>query len=288
MTNPKSPPETVSPEPEFLDPFDAHFHREPMTAAAVQVIQLAPPGLLAPSEVVAASLLALLIEQGREVQAIVVEPHEKGLAQTIEQALLEVEAPLILISSATSPWSAHHLAPLLDAINRCDHVIGRRRIGWLPLLARRLASLPWRWLFAVPVLDIHSPCTLHRLDKLALIPLQSSSSFLDVELLAKATFLGHLLDEISIPDLATARANTAWSDFLKVFKHPTFTRSPSAPAEDPQRQQEGDHCPGDENGHGRSHGQPTSPLQHHGPQGIQELSERQSLDEPLSPVRESL
>ena len=31
---------------------------------------------------------------------------------------------------------------------------------------------------------------------LAAVALQSSSSFLDVEILAKATFLGHLIDEV--------------------------------------------------------------------------------------------
>ena len=40
------------------------------------------------------------------------------------------------------------------------------------------------------------------MEKLAAIPLQSGSSFLDLEILAKATFLGHLLSEVEIPPLA--------------------------------------------------------------------------------------
>ncbi len=74
---------------------------------------------------------------------------------------------------------------------------GRLAAAW----DRWLASLPRRLVFAVPLRDVHSPCRLHRLEKLARIPFQSASSFLDMEILAKATFLGHLIDEVDVPPL---------------------------------------------------------------------------------------
>ena len=55
--------------------------------------------------------------------------------------------------------------------------------------------------FAVPTLDVHSPCRLHRREKLEALSLQSSSRFLDIEILAKGTFLSHLLDEVPVPRL---------------------------------------------------------------------------------------
>ena len=94
-----------------------------------------------------------------------------------------------------------HLDPLLEAIDQADHVVGRRPAGRWENGHAVAGRLPRRLVFAVPLLDVHSPCRLHRLEKLTAIPLQSGSSFLDTEILAKATFLGHLLDEVDVPPL---------------------------------------------------------------------------------------
>ena len=86
------------------------------------------------------------------------------------------------------------------------------------MLARRL-------IFAVPLRDVHSPCRLHRLDKLAAIPLQSASSFLDTEILAKATFLGHLIDEVAIPPLRGRVGSDRLVDGLEPGPRPSAVRS---------------------------------------------------------------
>ena len=96
---------------------------------------------------------------------------------------------------------------------------------------RWLGSLPRRLIFAVPVLDVHSPCQLHRVEKLAAIPLQSGSSFLDLEILAKATFLGHLLSEVEIPPLGGWTTWRGWwTDLVTVLRRPEF-RDPAVPAQ---------------------------------------------------------
>ena len=107
----------------------------------------------------------------------------------------------MLVTTADEPWTKAHLEPLLEAINQCDHVIGCRPTASRGNWAGHPGSLVRRLIFAVPLHDVHSPCRLHRLDKLAVIPLQSASSFLDIEILAKATFLGHLIDEVAVPPL---------------------------------------------------------------------------------------
>src|SRR5438552_2711190 len=84
----------------------------------------------------------------------------------------------------------------------------------------RTGALPWWLLFAVPILDVHCPCRLHRLEAMAAIPLQSSSGFVDVEILAKATFLDHLIDEVRVPALAALPARATWGDFVEVFRRP--------------------------------------------------------------------
>ncbi len=117
-------------------------------------------------------------------------------------------------------------------------LIGRRPAGDREQWSRWLKSLPRRLVFALPLLDIHSPCRLHRLEKLAAIPLQSASSFLDTEVLAKATFLGHLIDEVDVPPLRSLlRTAGRWSDWKQVFRHPLFKRV-SGPAEEAQGQHE--------------------------------------------------
>jgi hypothetical protein len=211
-------------EPRFDDPFEAHFHREPLGGAEVLVVVL-HLGAVAPAEAVAAGLVALLAERGRPAQSRVVLGSHLGAA--IEAAALETAAGLVLITTAIEPWTAAHLDPLLDAIDRADHVVGRRAVSGLAHVARWLRGLAWRFLFAVPVADVHHPCRLHRREQLAAIPLQSASWFVDVELLAKATFLGHLIAEAEVPALAALDWPSQVRDFLTVFRRPIFVRPPA-------------------------------------------------------------
>ena len=63
-------------------------------------------------------------------------------------------------------------------------------------------------------------------EKLAAIPLQSASSFLDVEILAKATFFGHLIDEVDVPPLGGRIVRAGWSGRLRngLSRVPPFLR----------------------------------------------------------------
>ena len=115
-----------------------------------------------------------------------------------------------------------------------------------------MTSLLRRLIFAVPLDDVHSPCRLHRLPKLLAIPLQSSSSFLDIEILAKATFLGHLIDEVDVPPLSCEFWHGGWwADWKNVFKHPQF-KDLSGPAEKAEGEGERDDGPGGEDQRWRS------------------------------------
>ncbi len=143
----------------------------------------------------------------------------------------------------------------------------------------------------MPVLDVHSACRLHRREALQAVPLQSDSEFVDVELLAKATFLGHLIDEVPVPDLPTdqERRTALWRhDAHDVFRHPTFKKTPkSGPAEHPQGEEESDDGPGRENGQGdRQSGDPGA-LQENHSQAVAELGQRQGGDEGLHGRRDS-
>src|SRR5579864_5232028 len=109
---------------EYVDPFEAHAKREPMAGAGVRVVVLAL-GELPQAESVADALVKRLAGRSRKAESRVVAVGSdwgKALAAGIEGATL----PLVLVTTATEPWTDQHLAPLLESIDRCDHVVGQR------------------------------------------------------------------------------------------------------------------------------------------------------------------
>ena len=210
------------------DPFSAHLKRDPLPGAGIRIVLLTrlPHDQ---ARAVIAPLEEGIAELKRPVEQRIVDVTECGLAEGLRRGLEDAHLPLVLLTTAIEPWTTNHLAPLLKAIDQSDHVIGRRprpaRSGGTTLRERLVTRL----IFALPLDDVHSPCRLHRLEKLAAIVLQSRSSFLDTEILAKATFLGHLIDEVRVPPLPSeAWYEGWWSDWNRLFKHPEF-KAPSRP-----------------------------------------------------------
>ncbi len=253
------------------DPFEEHFARESRKNAAVLVMQWT--GIDPRQASVGESLVALVRAAGREAELACAAslPHA---GESLAAALAGRTQPLVLISSATEPWQRTHLDPLLESIEKCDHTIGRRPAPGAGAGIRWLASWPRRILFAVPILDLHSPCQLHRREPLLEIVMQSRSRFLNLEILAKATFLGHLIDEVPVPALAGATSRTGqFSDLSRVLKHPVFRR-PLAPAEHLEREREGHNRPGGEDADRGGDLHEPSPLEHHLPERGDKLGER--------------
>ena len=200
------------------DPFAAMNRRRSLAEAGVRVVAVAL-GDAGRSRAVAEGIAGLLAERGREAEVVVVEPHD-GRASALARGLEDATLPLVLVTTADREWTAEHLDPLLAAIEKADHVVGSRRVNIIRRLARWVAALRWRILFAVPTNDVHSPLRLHRREKLTAIAFQSTSRFVDVETLAKGTFLGHLLDEVAVPALAVKASGAMGDDFRAVFRHP--------------------------------------------------------------------
>jgi hypothetical protein len=271
---------------DYEDPFEAHFRREPVTGAGVQVVVIAEgePDRL---EDVARGIVGLLAKRGRKAEASVEPSQYEGRGAALEKALHDSTLPLVLVTTTQERWSEGHLAPLLEAIDKSDHVVGGRKDTSPVRFARWARSRPWRWLFASPVADVHSPCRLHRREKLGAIPLQSASEFLDIEILAKATFLGHVIDEVEVPPLPAKVARGFWGDFLDVFRHPVLKR-PSGPPEDPQREDERQDGPGGEDGQGGGDVEEARPFEHDPAEGAHGLGQGQGLDEGLEERGEPL
>lgn len=238
----------TEPEPSNDDPFEAHFRREPLAGAGVLVVVFASGDVLG-AWGIAQGLVSLMQARKRPVDWLVTDETVGGFAEALTGALRGATQPLVLVTNAFEPWTAAHLDPLLEAIDRCDHVLGRRPAGPWGSVRRWLVTRLDRLVYGVPLLDIHSPCRLHRREKLASIPFQSKSSFLDIEILAKATFLGHLLDEVPVPALARKTASESRSDRSLIFRRPLFVRE-SGPAEEAQSEEEGADGPGGEDRQG--------------------------------------
>jgi hypothetical protein len=241
---------TTSEEPD--DPFSAHFKRDPLPGAGIRVILLTKLAAELATPMIT-PLLERISEQGRAVEHQVVPVGDLGLAESLRRGLEGARLPLVLVTTAAEPDLADHLGPLLSAINKGDHVIGRRPQATGASFSRLIAWLFRRLIFAVPLDDVHSPCRLHRLEKLLAIPFQSASSFLDTEILAKATFLGHLIDEVDVPPLRCHSWNEHWwIDARRLLKHPQF-EAQSRPAEVAQGQPKGHDSPGAQDQQGVSH-----------------------------------
>lgn len=265
-----------------LDPFAVHFHRETMEGEGVALILLADSvGGLGESTLTPCADWLKNQKRVTETRVIAIDPAAPRLGDRIGKALALVDQPIVAIFSTTEPPTPEHLQPLLKAINQADHVVGRRSAGPLAAVGRWLARIPRRLVFGVPVLDVHSPCRMHRLEKLRTIPLQSGSSFLDTEILAKATFLGHLLDEVAIPPLPGRVWRRGWfRDLRLVFKRPTFRppsgveiKGSSGPLEQPERQPESSDGPRGEDPQGHENLNLSNPsaLQNDHPQGVDKL-----------------
>jgi hypothetical protein len=167
---------------------------------------------------------------------------------------------------------------LLDAIDRVDLVTGCRA-GRAPWWWRGLAALlrgvirvlfgltlpprlcwlgasgwgrRWlaRWVFGVRVQDPECAFRLFRRSVFRRLPIQTDGDFAQVEILAKANFLGHLLDEVQVSHrpagagdrLAAGPPQHLWRDVRRLFTAADFgpvTLPPEevAPAAEPTAEQ---------------------------------------------------
>jgi hypothetical protein len=270
------------------DAFAAHRRRDPLPGAGIRIILITDqdtgtaPAVIAP-------LVDYLTEHGRPVEERIVDFGEGvGFAGSLERGLEGATLPIVLVTTAREPWTIDHLEPLLKAIDEGDHVLGLRPqaargkgTGWLGFLMQR-------FVFAVPLEDVHSPCRLHRLEKLAAIPLQSRSSFLDVEILAKATFLGHLIDQVDVPPLSGLSWFPGWlRDLGELLRKPRFERL-SSPAEEAQCQGERTDRPGGQDEQGKADGLHAVPVEDDLPERTDQLRQGQDFDQGLEEIGKSV
>lgn len=191
----------------------------------------------------------------------------KGFGASLRTALEQAKHPLFFYTSLDYPYAPHDLAKLLQRIEVRDAVLGKQpdlvsgcrtgrptpgpvaafgkawRLLWRVTLGLELEPLPaWPGLrgylyglfvgctFNVPLADVNSKFKLFRTAFLKRFPIQSNSDFVHTELVAKATFLTSILDELPLTPAEALEVKPAsvWRDFWRVFNNPDFGR-PVAP-----------------------------------------------------------
>jgi glycosyltransferase involved in cell wall biosynthesis len=184
----------------------------------------------------------------------------QGFGAALRSGMPVAQYPLLAYSTCDRQYQPTDLQRHLDLIDKVDLVIGYR--NWLPVpplwqvlgkiyrgLVRVLFGIPleplpcWlgdhgqlkrslaRWIFGVRVRDVECALRLFRRSIFARIPLQSHGPFAQVEILAKANFLGCWMAETPVsytppetpPVQAFAKpADTYLTEAYRLFKHPYF------------------------------------------------------------------
>jgi glycosyltransferase involved in cell wall biosynthesis len=213
-----------------------------------------------------AAVLEKRVTNVPHLRALAHDTH-RGFGACLRTALAEATQPLFMYAGVDYPYTPTDIRPMLERIELRDEILGKQPdlisgaragrerpaiVSWTSsawqLFWRVFAGLPmtesppwygwgegWYrvrvgWVFGVPLVDVNSAFKLYRTAFLKRFPIQSDGDFVHTELVAKATFLTSIMDEIPISpktDLFPPLGPIA-ADQRKVFRKPEFAYYASA------------------------------------------------------------
>jgi len=193
---------------------------------------------------------------------VITHPTSKGYGACLRSGLAVARFPLLAYTSLDEPYNPADLKPLIQRLYEVDpdtgrsldlvngHRAGRAFPRWRRFLnhagqiAQRVAlgmhPMPrhgylgesahryafWlRWMFGLRLGDVNSCFKLFRKSIFDRIPIQSDGDFVHAEILAKANFLGCLMDELPIgmkQNRSTPPAAGRRREMWRVFFSPDF------------------------------------------------------------------
>ncbi len=183
-------------------------------------------------------------------------PARRGIGAVLRTALAACAHPLVACTEFGSPYAVGALDRMLEVIDHVDLVSGYRggepahvpgrlyhwlarsvfgvQAGPRDFFAQLGRRLPARVLFALRLTDVACGFRLYRRTLFDRIPIQSDGPFAQVEILAKANFLGCMMTEVPVhyrplgpvaEPAATLRQ--ALAEARSVFFEPDFGPAPS-------------------------------------------------------------
>ena len=167
--------------------------------------------------------------------------QRRGLGAALRTGLAAARYPLVVTAPCDRQFDSGDLTKLLEKIDKVDLVTGiriwRPVPAWLRALGvvyrliarlvfgvpmeRRSTWLGWagyprrwlaRWIFGLRVQDVECLLRLYRRSILPRLVVQSDGPFAQVEVLAKANFLGCLMDEVPVTFHPRAKGGIADPD----------------------------------------------------------------------------
>jgi glycosyltransferase involved in cell wall biosynthesis len=153
-----------------------------------------------------------------------------GLGTALRAGVAAARYPLLCYCLADGRFRPADLGRLLRKIDRVDLVCARREAKQAaqPTWGGRLVRWAAQWIFGIVVRDLECVFVLARRALFARIPIQSEGPFAHVEVLAKANFLGALLDEAVVAQRSVGSQGQplgwgqAWADGWRLFSTPDF------------------------------------------------------------------
>ena len=204
-------------------------------------------------------------EEAGKIPGVRVLNHEtrRGFGACLRTGLAESRHPLFFYTAFDYPYTPTDLGKLLTRIGQTDELLGRKLDivsgcrtgrpvppewrfvgrfvrgfaryglglpleplpGWLGLREHVRSWLAWA-VFADPLTDPNCAFKLFRKSVFDKFPIQSDGEFVHVELIAKATFVTCLMDEVSLTPKPDPNPPAWWGEFWRLFRRPEFTPQP--------------------------------------------------------------
>ncbi len=232
MTTPDPIPHAESPiDLDDLSELERHSLREPLDrTAAVHVVHLVRSNGAESSNTskVEESLKRLLGSRQRRFvyRRVSIDPaNGMGFSEAIREGLVGLDAPIVLITTVQTAWTANTLLPLVESLDRTDHVIAEPSTTRLSRFMRSLRAWPINAVFAIGTSELPPIALVSRAEKLRMLHCQSRSGFALLELIARANDAKHVLTKAPIPALDAEAFPIAWGDLKRLYLQPDFSET---------------------------------------------------------------
>jgi glycosyltransferase involved in cell wall biosynthesis len=156
----------------------------------------------------------------------------RGFGAALRTGLAAAHHPLLVYVMGGQGYQAANLMPMLKWIDEVHLVAGYR----VPSTGKRISQTAWwrrrlaRTCLGVAMRDLGCYFVLARRAIFERIPIQSTTTFAHLEVLAKANFLGSLMTEVPVTVDSSSRDESRWEcesgqvrvEMMKVFRNPDF------------------------------------------------------------------